>query len=64
MFTILPTDDAKAAVLAQREQQIMPLSALLLTVDGEEQGYALFRVERDVVNCCACGRRMTIWQSG
>jgi len=50
MFTILPTDEAKTAVLAAREKQVMPLSALTLTVDDQEEGYALFRVERDTVN--------------
>ncbi len=50
MFTILPADDAKAAVLAAREKLVMPLSALVLTVDGKEEGYALFRVERDTVD--------------
>ena len=49
MFTILPADDAKAAVLAAREKLVMPLSAVVLMVDGKEEGYALFRVERDTV---------------
>lgn len=49
MFTIMPADDAKTAVLAAREKLVMPLSAFVLTVDGKEEGYALFRVDRDTV---------------
>lgn len=44
MFTILPADDKTAAKLAQQEQLSMPLSALVLTVEEQENGYALFRM--------------------
>ena len=50
MFSILPATEEKTAALAKRENVGMPLSALVLTVDGEEQGYALFRVDRDTVD--------------
>ena len=47
MFTILPADDNKTAVLAQREGHTLPLSAMVLTVDDAEAGHVLYRVERD-----------------
>ncbi len=49
MFTILPADEAKTAMLAQREGMTMPLSALVLTEADAETGYVLFRIERDTV---------------
>ena len=49
MFSILPATEEKTAVLANRENLELPVSALVLTVDEEEQGYALFRVDRDTV---------------
>ena len=50
MFSILPATEEKTELLAKREGLALPLSALVLTVGDEEQGYALFRVERDTVN--------------
>ena len=47
MFTILPADDAKTALLAAKEGQALPLSAMVLTVDDAESGHVLYRVERD-----------------
>lgn len=47
MFSILPADDQKTAALAQQEGRQLPLSALVLTVAEKEDGYALYRVERD-----------------
>lgn len=47
MFTILPADDKTTEELAQREAQSLPLSAMVLTVDGAEAGHVLYRVERD-----------------
>ncbi len=55
MFTIAPADADKAAALAKREQQTGTPSAMVLTVDGTETGYALFAVERDTV-CLLCLR--------
>ena len=49
MFSILPASEEKAAALAKREGLTKPLSALVLTVGDEEQGYALFDVDRDTV---------------
>ncbi len=49
MFSILPADEAKTALLLQREK-IADAVAMVLTVDGDETGYALYRVERDTVN--------------
>ena len=49
MFSILPATEEKTAALAKREGIELPLSALVLTVGEEEQGYALFRVDRDTV---------------
>lgn len=49
MFTILPADEQKTAALAQREGVCMPVSAMVLTVDDTETGYALFTIQRDCV---------------
>lgn len=49
MFTILPADEQKTAALAQRERVEMPVSAMVLTVENEECGYALFAIQRDCV---------------
>lgn len=49
MFTILPADESTAEKLAQQERLPMPLSAMVLTVEGQERGYALFRVKDDEV---------------
>lgn len=45
MFTIKPAEEPIAEELARREGLSMPVSAMVLTVDGEETGYALLRVE-------------------
>lgn len=47
MFTVLPANEAQTAELAQSEKQAMPVSAMILTVEGETSGHVLYRVERD-----------------
>ena len=47
MFTILPADDQKTALLAAKEGQVLPLSAMVLAVDDVESGHVLYRVEQD-----------------
>lgn len=49
MFSIVPADEAKTASLLQREK-ITDADAMVLTVDGEEIGYALYCVSRDTVD--------------
>lgn len=48
MFSILPADEQKTALLAQREGLTQPLVALVLTAGDEERGYVLFCVQHNV----------------
>lgn len=52
MIEILPADDATAAHIAANEKIETPVSAMLLSADGET-GYVLYRVDRDTLELLA-----------
>ena len=48
MFSILPADEQKTAQLLQREGLTQPAMAMVLTMGGEERGYVLLSLQRDI----------------